>query len=102
MLRKIFIIIILLLIISTTYIKNYTKKLDEKIFEVKENINYLISIKELVQLENDYLSSPSKLLDFYNIYFDNELNYTLRKNIEIINDINQINFEKMNKNEQWK
>tara|TARA_Y100001970_G_scaffold7375_1_gene8440 strand:+ start:934 stop:1236 length:303 start_codon:yes stop_codon:yes gene_type:complete len=100
MLRKIFIIIILLLIISTTYIKNYTKKLDEKIFEVKENINYLISIKELVQLENDYLSSPSKLLDFYNIYFDNELNYTLRKNIEIINDINQINFEKMNKNEQ--
>ena len=100
MLIKIFIIIILLLIISTTYIKNYTKKLDEKIFEVKENINYLISIKELVQLENDYLSSPSKLLDFYNIYFDNELNYTLRKNIEIINDINQINFEKMNKNEQ--
>ena len=100
MLRKIFIIIILLLIISTTYIKNYTKKLDDKIFEVKENINYLISIKELVQLENDYLSSPSKLLDFYNIYFDNELNYTLRKNIEIINDINQINFEKMNKNEQ--
>ena len=100
MLRKIFIIIILLLIISTTYIKNYTKKLDEKIFKEKENINYLISIKELVQLENDYLSSPSKLLDFYNIYFDNELNYTLRKNIEIINDINQINFEKMNKNEQ--
>ena len=39
MLRKTFTLIILVLIISTTFIKNFTKKLDEKIFSVKENIN---------------------------------------------------------------
>ena len=43
MLRKIFIITILILIISTTFIKNHTKKLDEQIFSFKENINYLNS-----------------------------------------------------------
>ena len=58
MLKKILTIIIFLLIISTTFIKNHTKKLDEKIFIIKENINYLKSIKQLVQLENDYLRTP--------------------------------------------
>ena len=93
MTRKFFILTILILIISTILIKNYTKKLYEKIFSVKENINYLTSIEELVKLEHDYLSSPSKLLDFYNLYFDNELKYTLKKNIQIITDINQIDFK---------
>ena len=60
MLKKILTIIIFLLIISTTFIKNHTKKLDEKIFIIKENINYLKSIKQLVQLENDYLRAPEK------------------------------------------
>ena len=63
MLKKILTIIIFLLIISTTFIKNHTKKLDEKIFIIKENINYLKSIKQLVQLENDYLRAPEKLLE---------------------------------------
>ena len=62
MLKKIFILSIFILIISTTLIKNHTKNLDEQIFSVKENINYLNSVQELVQLEHDYLSSPEKLL----------------------------------------
>jgi len=62
-LRKLFILTILALIISTTIIKNYTKKLDEEIFSVKENIDYLNSVKELVQLEHNYLTSPDKLLE---------------------------------------
>ena len=75
MLRKIFILTILLLIIFTTFIKNHTKKLDEKIFKVKENINYLNNVKELVRLEHDYLTSPTKLIEFKNYlqalpYFD--------------------------------
>ena len=67
MLRKVLILIILILIISTTFIKNHTKKLDEEIFSVKENINYLNSVKELVQLEHDYLSSPEKLIELNNL-----------------------------------
>ena len=99
MLRKTFTLIILVLIISTTFIKNYTKKLDEKIFFVKENINYLSNVKELVQLEYDYLSSPEKLLELNNLYFDDELSFSSRKNINVINKVNQINMKNLIKNE---
>ncbi len=99
MLRKLLILIILSLIISTTLIKNHTKKLDEEIFSVKENINYLNSLKELVKLEHDYLSSPEKLLELNYIYFDDELKHSSRDNIKIINNINQINLENINQNE---
>jgi len=100
MIRKLFILAILTLIISTTFIKNHTKKLDEEIFSIKENINYLKSVKELVQLENDYLSSPEKLLELNNLYFDNEFIYSSRENIKIINNISQINFKNLIQNEQ--
>ena len=99
MLRKIIILTILALIISTTFIKNHTKKLDETIFSVKENINYLNTIKELAQLEHDYLSSPEKLLELNYLYFDDELKHSSRDNIKIINNINQINLENINQNE---
>ena len=102
MLKKIFILSIFILIISTTLIKNYTKNLDEQIFSVKENINYLNSVQELVQLEHDYLSSPETLLELKNLYFEDDLKYTPRKRIEIIDNFNQIIFEKKVENEQWK
>ena len=100
MLKKVFIITILALIISTTFIKNYTKKLDEEIFSIRENINYLNSVKKLVQLEYDYLSSPEKLLELNSLYFDDELKYTPRSNIIIITDINEINLNALSKNGQ--
>ena len=95
MLRKTLILTILGLIILTTFIKNHTKKLDEEIFSVKENINYLNSVKELVQLEHDYLSSPEKLIEYGNLYFDYDLKYTPRPNIKIINDIAKIKFKNL-------
>tara|TARA_B100000676_G_C17456252_1_gene521528 strand:- start:87 stop:389 length:303 start_codon:yes stop_codon:yes gene_type:complete len=100
MLRKIFIITILSLIISTTLIKNHTKKLDEEIFETKENINYLNSMKELIQLEHDYLSSPEKLIKLNSLYFDDQLNFTSIENIQIINSINQLDLNNFLQNEQ--
>tara|TARA_Y100000590_G_scaffold208184_1_gene235760 strand:- start:1660 stop:1959 length:300 start_codon:yes stop_codon:yes gene_type:complete len=99
MLRKVLILIILILIISTTFIKNHTKKLDEEIFSVKENINYLNSVKELVQLEHDYLSSPEKLIELNNLYFDNELVYSSKKNIKVLVNLNEINFKNSDINE---
>ncbi len=99
MLRKTLILTILGLIILTTFIKNHTKKLDEEIFSVKENINYLNSVKELVRLEYDYLSSPEKLLEFNNLYFDNELRVSSRENIKVINNINQISLKSSDQNE---
>ena len=99
MLRKMFISTILILIIATTFIKNHTKKLDDEIFSFKENINYLNSIKELVQLEYEYLSSPAKLSKLKKLYFEDELQFTSRENIKIINNINEINLETFEKNE---
>ena len=99
MLRKIFVITIILLIISTTFIKNHTKKLDEQIFSLKENINYLNGVKELVQLEHNYLSSPEKLLNHKKLYFEDDFTFTPRDKIIIVNNVDKINLtdlEKMN------
>ena len=76
--------------------KNHTKKLDDEIFSVKENIDYLNSVKGLVQLEHDYLSSPEKLMELNYLYFDNELLFISQKNLKIINNINQIKFKSSN------
>ena len=74
MLRKILLFIpILILIISTTFTKNSTKKLDKKIFETQENIRALNDIYELVLLDYNYLTSPDKLMEYSQIYFENEL-----------------------------
>ena len=99
MLRKFFILIILILIISTTFIKNHTKNIDEQIFLVKENIIYLNSILGLVQLEYNYLSSPENILEYKEIFFQDELKYTPRENIIILNDRKKIIFNKSNKDE---
>tara|TARA_B100000676_G_scaffold311835_1_gene383311 strand:- start:48 stop:314 length:267 start_codon:yes stop_codon:yes gene_type:complete len=88
-----------MLIVSTTLTKNYTKKLDDEIFSVKENISYLKNIKELVQLEHDYLSSPERLLEFNKLYFDNELKYTSYEKIKVVSDIDELRSKIMDKNE---
>lgn len=99
MLRKIFVITIILLIISTTFIKNHTKKLDEQIFSLKENINYLNGVKELVQLEHNYLSSPEKLLNHKKLYFEDDFTFTPRDKIIIVNNVEKINITDLEKNE---
>ena len=74
MIKKIFIFIpIIILIISTTFIKNSTKQLDKKIFETQENIRALEDIYELVLLDYNYLTSPKKLMEYSKIYFEEEL-----------------------------
>ena len=73
MIKSILIFIIFLLIISTAFIKNSTKKIDDEIFSIKENIRELEKDFENIKLEHDYLSSTDKLLDYQNLYFDEEL-----------------------------
>lgn len=72
--KKIFsVTIVLFLVFLTTFIKNSTKELDEKIYKSKERISFLKNQQEMLKLEFDYLSSPKKLLRFQNTYFDEEL-----------------------------
>ncbi len=72
--KKIFLFIpIIILIISTAFTKNSTKRLDKKIFEIQEEIRVLNDIYELVLFDYNYLTSPNKLMEYSKIYFDNEL-----------------------------
>ena len=64
---------IIILIISTAFTKNSTKKLDKQIFETQEDIRALNDIYELVLFDYNYLTSPNKLMEYSKIYFDKEL-----------------------------
>ena len=85
------VLLTLILILSTAIVKNSTKRIDDEIFVLRENIRSLKKDFENIKLENDYLSSAGKLLEFQNLYFDSEL---VKKDIqeigEISKDLNQI------------
>ena len=61
------------LIISTTIIKNSTKKIEDEIFSTEESLRVLNLNYNDVLLEHNYLSSSERLLEFQSLYFDNEL-----------------------------
>ena len=77
--------VIFFLILSTAIIKNTTKKIEDKIFTVKENIRVLKSDFENVSLEYDYLSSAEKLLEYQSLFFEDELIQKNINNIKIYN-----------------
>ena len=64
---------IFFLIIVTTLTKNSTKKLDNQIFSIKENIRVLKDKYELVLLDYNFLTSPKKLLEYQSKYFETDL-----------------------------
>ena len=91
------------LIVLTTIIKNSTKKIDEELFTLKENISDLNLELDNIKLEFDYLSSAEKLINYQNLYFENKLNQKSINEIEIIeftkekiltNDVKIIDSEK--------
>ena len=73
--------VIFSLIISTTLIKNSTKKIEDEIFSTEESLRVLNLNYNDVLLEHNYLSSSERLLEFQSLYFDNELS---QKNINEI------------------
>ena len=81
MIKSTIFVLILLLIICTSLIKNSTKDLDEKIYSKKENLSFLKNRFKDSKLEYDYLSSSEKLLEYQKIYFDKSL---VKKPIEEI------------------
>ena len=83
--KIIFSLLIIFLIFLTSLIKNSTKNLDTKIFNLKEDIRLLNSNYELVLLDHNFLSSPKKLDEYQKKYFENDLIPTNIKNIKEIN-----------------
>ncbi len=87
---------IIFLIFATTLTKNSTKKLDKEIFQLKENIRILDDRYELTLLDYSILTSPKKLMEYQQFYFDDRL---IQKKIENLSKIeflkDKLKIEKM-------
>ena len=83
--KKIFFFVpIIFLIFATTLTKNSTKKLDKEIFQLKENIRILEDRYEFTLLDYSILTSPKKLIEYQQYYFEDKF---IQKKIENLNTI---------------
>ena len=74
--------------LATTLTKNSTKKLDKEIFQSKENIRILEDRYELTLLDYSILTSPKKLMEYQQFYFEDKF---VQKKIENLNTIEILN-----------
>ena len=96
--KIIFSTIIIFLIFFTSIIKNSTKKIDNKIFNLKEDIRLLNEKYELVLLDYNFLSSPKKLNEYQKKYFEDDLiPLDIQSLFEIIIDDKEIHTKKIGK-----
>jgi len=85
---KIFLItlLVIFLIISTSLVKSSTRKLEAKIFNTEEQIKILKDKKELILLENNFLSSPERLFELKKLFLEeNLITLKLKKFVNINN-----------------
>ena len=83
--KKFFVFILIFsLIVITSLIKNATKKVDDEIYSLNENIRFLENRLKDTKLEYDYLSSSEKLLEYQKLYFENSLQ---KKSIDEIKSV---------------
>ena len=95
------IFLILTLITFTAYIKNSTKKIEDKIYASQENLRLFKKELENTKLEYDYLSSSENLIKLQNQYFEDVLVKKDLKNIKIIKKIsNKLDIEKIATNNE--
>ena len=80
--KKVVFVIIFVLILATSLVKNSTKEIEDKIFMVNENIRPLKSELGDVLLEYNYLSSPDKLTQYQTQYFEKDLIKKKKKKIK--------------------
>ena len=83
--KKFFLItFIFFLVFSTAIIKNSTKRIEDDIFAINENLRGLKKDFTNLKLEYDYLSSAEKLMELQNSYFDDELTKKSIQDIKVI------------------
>jgi len=71
--KKVIFATVFILILATSLVKNSTKEIEDKTFTINENIRSLKSELGDVLLEYNYLSSPDKLTQYQNQYFEKNL-----------------------------
>jgi len=89
MIKSLVFLLILVLIVFTSLIKNSTKDLDDQIYSIRENILFLEERFKDSKLEFNYLSSSEKLSKYQKLYFEDTLiKKTLKelKTLEIIDN----------------
>ena len=75
---------IIVLIIITAIIKTSSKKIEEKIFILNENIFLLKDKYNLVSFEYTYLSEPSRLIKIMKIDKNQDYVHLEKKNLKIL------------------
>ena len=75
---------VLILVILTSVVKTSTRNLEGKIFAIEEEVKLLSNKKELVLLENNYLSSPERLFELKNTLFKNDFDSINLKKIILL------------------
>jgi hypothetical protein len=88
--KKIVLAFILTLILTTSLVKNSTKEIEDKIFNISEALGVLEVEYGDILLEYNYLSSPEQLTKYQVKYFENEyikIDITKIKEIKINNSL---------------
>ena len=85
--KKFILTSIVVLILFTAFIKNSTKRLDDEIFAVKENLRSLKNEVNDLNLEYTYLSSGKRLMDFKLEFFKEDLVFKKKDEIQFINKL---------------
>ena len=78
--------LVIFLIISTSLVKSSTRQLEAKIFNTEEQIKILNDKKELILLENSFLTSPGRLFELKKLFFEEDLIPLKLKKFININD----------------
>tara|TARA_B110000914_G_C15087540_1_gene275783 strand:+ start:135 stop:443 length:309 start_codon:yes stop_codon:yes gene_type:complete len=101
--KKVASLIIFVLILGTSLVKNSTKEIEDKIFVLNQSIRSLKVELSDVMLEYNFLSSPGKLIQYQSQYFEKELIKIDVMEIQEISEKNNIieltNFIKKNNDE---
>ena len=82
--KSIIIFCLIFLITITTVIKTSSKKIEEKIFILNENLFLLKEKYNLVSFEHTYLSEPSRLIKIMEIDKNEEYFNLENKNLKIL------------------
>ena len=71
--KQLVLVVIFVLILITSLVKNSTKEIEDKIFVLNEKIRPLKSELGDILLEYNYLSSPYRLTQYQTQFFDKDL-----------------------------
>ena len=80
---------LIFLIFATTLTKNSTKRLDKEIFQLKENLRILEDRYELTLLDYSILTSPKKLMEYRQFYFEDKFAQKKLENLSTIEILNE-------------